>query len=196
MSESNVRRTEILARATTLFASQGVDGTSVRDIAEAVGMLSGSLYHHFPSKDAMVDAVLVDFLADLRSGLVHVVERENDPQERIKDLIQFTFNVAREAPEATAIYQRDGEKLAQQPRYGYIGEANAAMRSTWIDAIVDGVERGTFRKDLDPLVAYRLMHDSVWSAARWFSPTAEYSTARFTKDCAAVFLAGYSTQAA
>jgi AcrR family transcriptional regulator len=48
------RRAVILARSAELFATRGVAATTVRDIGEAAGLLSGSLYHYFPSKDAIV----------------------------------------------------------------------------------------------------------------------------------------------
>jgi AcrR family transcriptional regulator len=52
------RREELLAIAAELFAQRGFKNTTVRDIADAAGILSGSLYHHFDSKESMVDEIL------------------------------------------------------------------------------------------------------------------------------------------
>ncbi|MDJ0113374.1 helix-turn-helix domain-containing protein, partial [Rhodococcus erythropolis] len=52
------RRDELLEIAAGLFADRGVRATTVRDIADAAGILSGSLYHHFDSKESMVDEIL------------------------------------------------------------------------------------------------------------------------------------------
>src|SRR5687768_8006525 len=52
-SSGSDRRQEILDAAQALFAKRGFQGTSMRDIADAVGILGGSLYHHFQSKEAM-----------------------------------------------------------------------------------------------------------------------------------------------
>ena len=52
------RRDELLATAGRMFAEQGLRSTTVRDIADAAGILSGSLYHHFDSKESMVDEIL------------------------------------------------------------------------------------------------------------------------------------------
>lgn len=49
----NNRREELLDRAGELMAAKGYDGTSMRDIASAVGMLPGSLYYHFDSKESL-----------------------------------------------------------------------------------------------------------------------------------------------
>ena len=55
------RRAELLALAARMFAERGFLATTVRDIADAAGILSGSLYHHFGSKEEMVDELLDSF---------------------------------------------------------------------------------------------------------------------------------------
>ena len=60
--EPTARREEILAIATRIFADKGYAGTTVREIADAAGILSGSLYHHFPSKESMLHEIMHGFL--------------------------------------------------------------------------------------------------------------------------------------
>ena len=59
------RRDEILAIAAELFAERGFAATTVREIADSAGILSGSLYHHFDSKESMVEELLRTFLEDI-----------------------------------------------------------------------------------------------------------------------------------
>src|SRR6185369_15433633 len=59
---NGIRQGEVLAAAAELFAEHGYISTTVRDIADAAGILSGSLYHHFDSKESMVDEILRGFL--------------------------------------------------------------------------------------------------------------------------------------
>src|ERR1051325_8938666 len=73
------RRAELLAIAAGLFAERGYKNTTVRDIADAAGILSGSLYHHFDSKETMADEILRTFLDDLFRDYRAIVERESDP---------------------------------------------------------------------------------------------------------------------
>lgn len=56
-SRGENRREALLDAAAAMFAAKGYDGTSIRDIAGAVGMLPGSLYYHFKSKDELLLAV-------------------------------------------------------------------------------------------------------------------------------------------
>ncbi|MDN2502488.1 TetR/AcrR family transcriptional regulator, partial [Nocardia nova] len=61
----SVRRTEILRAAAELFASAGYAGTNVKDVADACGILPGSLYHHFESKEAIAVELLERYHAAL-----------------------------------------------------------------------------------------------------------------------------------
>ncbi|BAY67560.1 TetR/AcrR family transcriptional regulator [Anabaena sp. FACHB-709] len=66
-------RTKILQAALKLFASQGFDGTTTRDLAQAAGVAEGTLFRHFPNKKAILVEVAtagwVDILTDLLTEL-------------------------------------------------------------------------------------------------------------------------------
>jgi AcrR family transcriptional regulator len=73
VSIEGARRTEILETAARLFASSGLR-TSLQQIADACGILPGSLYHHFESKEAIV----VELIERYRADLDHIAERALD----------------------------------------------------------------------------------------------------------------------
>src|SRR5205085_11101096 len=75
----SARRAEIVAIAGELFAERGYANTTVREIADAAGILSGSLYHHFDSKESMIEALLRDFLDRIEREYVAVASRDTDP---------------------------------------------------------------------------------------------------------------------
>ena len=75
---SGGRRSELLAIAAGLFAERGFKNTTVRDIADAAGILSGSLYHHFDSKESMVDEIMRPF-QDLLSVQYEAVMSDGRP---------------------------------------------------------------------------------------------------------------------
>ena len=58
IKDADVRENEILDAATILFAEKGADHTSVADIMTAVGIAKGTLYHHFKSKEEIMDALI------------------------------------------------------------------------------------------------------------------------------------------
>ncbi len=79
------RRRHLLDAAAKLFSSQGYDGTSMRDIAAAAGILSGSIYYYFDSKEDLLLAVheegVANFVHSVRSALETV---GNDPWDRLE----------------------------------------------------------------------------------------------------------------
>ena len=104
MPDVGDRREVILAQAGKLFARKGVSATTVREIGDAAGILSGSLYHHFESKEAMVDEILAEYLEHLQHSYSQVlratrrsegmprrsdrgvVSRHRSPPRRVRDL--------------------------------------------------------------------------------------------------------------
>ena len=78
------RLPKVLDEAARLFRTRGFEGTSVRDIARAVGMLPGSLYCHFATKEALLVAVYVKGVQQITDAVRAAVEREADPWDRLE----------------------------------------------------------------------------------------------------------------
>ena len=76
MTEPKDRRELILATAAGMFARKGVRSTTVREIADAVGILSGSLYHYFNSKDEIAQEIVMDFLDAILVRNAEVLARD------------------------------------------------------------------------------------------------------------------------
>lgn len=184
------RHDQILAVAAGLFARKGVAATTVREIADEVGILSGSLYHHFESKEAMVDEILAPYLKDLRAAYKAVLASDVDPRTRLRDLVVASLKVVEAHPHATEIYQSDVNYLSQFERFGYLKSAARDVRKTWLEVISDGVAQGAFRSDVEPRILYRVMRDAIWLSVRWFKPSRDYPLARFAADCTSLFLDG------
>src|SRR3954471_15219690 len=109
------RRDELLQIAATLFAERGFRNTTVRDIADAAGILSGSLYHHFDSKESMVDEILRDFLDALFASYRAIVAQQLGPRATLEAIVVASFEALDEHHAAVAIYQNEARRLAEQP---------------------------------------------------------------------------------
>ncbi|GLY24622.1 TetR/AcrR family transcriptional regulator [Micromonospora sp. NBRC 101691] len=193
--EPGVRREAILDSAAALFASKGVAATTVRQIADDVGILSGSLYHHFESKEAMVDEIISSFLEDLRNRYEQVLAQQTDARRRLHDLVVASLEVVEQHPHATEIYQNDVNYLLQFDRFDYLRNAGRQVQTTWLAVIEAGIAEGTFRADVDPKILYRLMRDAVWLSVRWFKPSTDHPIARLAEDCTSLFLDGLTNRA-
>ena len=164
------RRDELLATAGRMFAEQGLRSTTVRDIADAAGILSGSLYHHFDSKESMVDEILRGFLDDLFARYRQIAASSKSATETLRGLVIASFESIDAERNAVAISQDEAKRLSGQERFAYISELNVEFRQLWQSVLQRGVENGEFRADLDVELVYRFMRDTVWVAVRWYRP--------------------------
>jgi AcrR family transcriptional regulator len=187
------RREVILREAAELFARQGVAATTVREIADAAGILSGSLYHHFASKDDIVDAVLSTFLTDLRKRYDEVLGSDGDVATRLRGLVVASLETVAEHPRATEIYQNDAHRLAADNGYPYVEESAKAVRAAWVGLLEEGRASGAFRRDVPVKVMYPLLRDGLWLTARWFRPTKAYGHEQLATDYWRMFSGGLIT---
>src|SRR5258705_10751292 len=81
------RRPQILGAAPELFARNGFEGTSIRDIAAASGVLSGSLYYHSPSKEDLLFTVHQESLTAMRQEVETAIAGINEPWRRLDEAI-------------------------------------------------------------------------------------------------------------
>lgn len=82
-------RDKIIDMADNLFYQQGFENTSFADIANKVGISRGNFYHHFKSKDSILDAVIKRRLANTEKMLTDWHESENSAEARIKCFINI-----------------------------------------------------------------------------------------------------------
>ena len=170
MSASQTRRSELLAIAAGLFASKGFTGTTVRDIADAAGILSGSLYHHFDSKESMVDEILSTFQAELFGSYDEILRSDDDARTKLERAVSVSFAAIDQHRDEVAIFQNDAAYLGGFERFGYLAERNAQSREVWMTLLHDGVRTGVLRADLDIELTYRFIRDTVWVAVAWYRP--------------------------
>lgn len=78
------RQNQILGAAAELFVRHGYGGTSIRDIAQRVGMLPGSVYHHFPSKEDLFVAIHREGFRQLVNRSENAIKTESDPWLRLE----------------------------------------------------------------------------------------------------------------
>ncbi|MER7003204.1 TetR/AcrR family transcriptional regulator [Dactylosporangium sp. NPDC000555] len=187
--DSQDRRSLILEKAAELFATKGVSATTVREIADVTGMLSGSLYHYFESKDDMVAAIVIRYLEDL-NACYGAIPADIDPAEQFVRLVEGSLSIIEAHPYATEIYQNSGNYLHSLASYEKIRQAVGGVQRRWVDLLEAGVAAGVFRSDVPPRVLYRLVRDALWLSVRWFTPSEDYPTRRFAANFVSVFLHG------
>jgi AcrR family transcriptional regulator len=195
MSPSPDRREELLATAAEVFAAQGYNATTVRKIADAAGMLAGSLYYHFDSKESMLDEILSTFLDDLWARYDAVLAAGIGPRETIEALVTESFREIDRHRAAVAIYQKESKHLRTQPRFGYLADSQQKFEKAWLGTLERGVAERVFRADLDVRLTYRFVRDTVWVAASWYRPEGQHSPEEIARQYLSMVLEGIALRA-
>ncbi len=186
------RRAELLAIAAGLFAEKGFKNTTVRDIADASGILSGSLYHHFDSKESMVDEILSTFQEELFAAYDAVLASDVDARAKLDACVRLSFAAIDQHQHEVAIFQNDAGYLGGFERFGYLAERNAQSRDVWITLLTEGVAAGVLRPDLDIELTYRFIRDTVWVAVKWYRPEGRHSHTQIADQYLTILLDGIS----
>ncbi|MFF9721575.1 TetR/AcrR family transcriptional regulator [Streptomyces gardneri] len=190
MSAAPERRHELLATAAEVFAAQGYNATTVRRIADAAGILAGSLYYHFDSKESMLDEILTGFLDELWGRYDAVLAAGLGPRETIEALVTESFREIDRHRAAVAIYQKESRQLREQPRFGYLDDSQQRFERAWLRTLERGVAAGVFRADLDVRLTYRFVRDTVWVAASWYRPGGQHSPEEIARQYLSMVLEG------
>ncbi len=154
------RRTEILRTASTVVAATGLR-TSLQQIADAAGILAGSLYHHFESKEAIFVELIRRYHADLdRIGDV-ALERVDDPDRRpvSEQIGALACEIARCAVEHRAALQMSFyEGPSNDPELVQLAKRPPAkIQAAMLQALRAGLWSGYIRPDFDlPTLADRI----------------------------------------
>lgn len=190
VTASPERRRELLDTAAEVFAAQGYNATTVRKIADAAGMLAGSLYYHFDSKESMLDEILSAFLTELWDGYDTVLAAGLDPRQTIEALVTESFREIDRHRAAVAIYQKESRTLSAQPRFHYLSDSQQKFEKAWLGTLERGVAAKVFRADLDIRLTYRFVRDTVWVAASWYRPGGQHSPEEIARQYLSMVLDG------
>jgi TetR/AcrR family transcriptional regulator, cholesterol catabolism regulator len=194
--QAQTRRDELLELAATMFAERGLRATTVRDIADSAGILSGSLYHHFSSKEEMVDELLRGFLDWLFSRYQEIVATEPNPLERLKGLFMASFEAIEERHAQVVIYQDEAKRLSSLPQFEFVEARNREQRRMWVDVLKQGVAEGRFRPDIDVDLVYRFIRDTTWVSVRWYQPGGPLTAEQVGQQYLSIVLGGITKEGA
>ncbi|MFF5854105.1 TetR/AcrR family transcriptional regulator [Streptomyces sp. NPDC012751] len=189
------RRGELLGTAAEVFAEYGYDATTVRAIADHAGMLAGSLYYHFDSKEAMLEEILRTFLDELWEGYDTVLASGLGPRPTLEALVTESFREIDRHRAAVAIYQKENRRLVAQDRFAFLAVSQRRFETAWLGTLERGVADGVFRADLDVRLAYRFVRDTVWVAASWYRPGGGHSPEEIARQYLSMVLDGIAVRA-
>lgn len=190
---TNSRRAELLRIAAGLFAEKGFKNTTVRDIADAAGILSGSLYHHFDSKESMVDEILRTFQEELFGQYDAILAGDLDARAKLEQAVVVSFEAIDKHRDEVAIFQNEAAHLLTYDRFAYLADRNQQSRDVWMTLLQGGVDAGVLRDDLDLELTYRFIRDTVWVAVTWYRPGGRRTHTEIARQYLSILLDGIAS---
>lgn len=192
------RRQVILDAAARRFAEFGFEATTVRQIADDVNILSGSLYHHFATKEEMLGEVVREAVLDQRERALHIAALPCDAETKFVTLIREELAALTERIEAYAIIFNERKFFRRSPDFLYLMKARKEAFEAWRGVLDQGVREGQFHAGLDSYLVISTIMRMLNTGADWYrhedgSPLdamAEYSLEALT-----AFYAGFVLRA-
>lgn len=175
------RRQQILVEAARLFAAKGFEATSVRDIANATGILAGSLYYHFASKEELFVAVHAAGMAILIRTAQEAIRDVSDPWDRL---------AAAAAAHCTALLESSDFMLLVVPNFpksiGQYRDELVRQRDEY-EAIISAVVAGLdLPANIDPrLFRLHFIGALNWTQS-WYRPASGLTPAEIGRQLVAM----------
>ena len=160
----SARRDEIVALARKLFAEQGYVSTSMRDIAEASGLLPGSLYTHFASKAKLVGEIVTTFYGELLPVQKQAMAASGTGAERLRIMFREVYAVCEKHPEELTILHYDWKSLSGLDETTDVRTQSVRTLDMWRKVVKAGISDGTLRSAISPELATRLITSAIHAA--------------------------------
>ena len=185
---TSARRAEIVTISAGLFSERGYRGTTIRDIAERADILSGSLYHHFESKESIIDEIMRAYWTDLFDEYERVLQSDLDGAAQISEMLELSVRMLHRHGPAIRILLNDYPYVAEA--LPYVENFMSIIERVWTDMLVAGVDNGDLRPDLDPLLTYRTIMSAISGTGRWFDLSGAITIDQVVAEMQQTFLNG------
>lgn len=166
MTDPASARGRLLRQAAHLFRDKGYERTTVRDLAAAVGIQSGSIFHHFQTKEAILRAVMVETILYNTARMEAALAAADGLVERIRALIHCELeSITGETGEAMAVLVYEWRSLLPESQ-AEILKLRDVYESLWLETLKALHDEGLIQAD--PAVLRRLLTGALSWTVTWF----------------------------
>jgi AcrR family transcriptional regulator len=180
---------DIVSAAAKIFRTKGYHAATVRDIADEVGILKGSLYHHFASKEELLYLVVKEPIAQMYRTISEIAAADATAAEKLRRAISAHLEAFDRHYPHLFVYLRERESVKRRFRE-MIGFSPKEYERCWQQILREGIENGEFRPDLDiQVTSYGMLGMLNWSY-NWYDPQGRLSVREVAEEFTTLALAG------
>jgi AcrR family transcriptional regulator len=179
----------ILAEAARIFASRGVQGTGIREIAEAMEMSRPGVYHYFSSKDELLVQLLEGYTGQL-TGFFRAVREDagKSPSEKLREMVTGLVIRVTEKPSYLRLMANNEQELPEHLAKAHADARHEAFEHM-IAVIAEGIDAGELRPVNERIAAFGLFGMCHW-IAWWYRPEGAASADEIAEELSELALAG------
>jgi len=179
---ASAREDEILAAAARIFREKGYHGTSVRDIAESVGLLKGSLYHYIRSKEELLARLFDGALEGTVRELETIARSEASASDRLRDMVEAYVRAVTTNLDAVGLYLREWRSLPA-PELSRLRAKRHALRALFEDVVAEGVRKREFAAGDEKIATLAILGMCNW-IFEWYRPRGRVRPEELAKELA------------
>ena len=153
--------------ALTLFAEKGFHGTGIRDLANAAGLTTSTLYHYMANKDDLLVEIMVGAITPLKQAVERILVEVDGPAAALSAIVEHHVWVHATERLATLVADTEVRALTGERRQRVLALRDG-YEQLWRKAIADGIEGGQFVAE-SPGVAARALLQMATGVSHWFS---------------------------
>lgn len=158
----------LLAAATSLFRTQGYSRTTVRDLAKVVGIQSGSLFHHFKTKEDILEAVMAETIIVCTEQMRTALEGATTAREKIKSLLECEIHaILGETGLGLGVLVFEWDSLSDNNRARVL-ELRSIYEEIWLSAFEEAKSDGILV--MEPAVLRRFLTGALSWIVNWYNP--------------------------
>ena len=149
MTEFNDKQIEILQVAEQLFAEEGFDGTSVRDIAKKANVNIAMISYYFGSKEKLLEALVVNRIADMHLQLENLYNENISPIEKVDKMVELYISRIKKNRCIYQILHFEFSTKKRELNFDSFTEMKKSNLETFKNIIKEGQDSGEFQKDIN-----------------------------------------------
>jgi AcrR family transcriptional regulator len=195
MAERDQSRTRILDAAAATLRARGLAGAKLSEIAKIAGMLAPSLYHHFGSKDELVEEVMMEGIYHNTRHIVSHVEvlgSGASPIQRLETAIRSHIDFLLTGDDYSSAVARVFDDLPDDMKKRVVA-AYSGFDNYWRDLIVAAQKDGSANADLDPTVVRKFLIAMLNSSSSWYRP-GKLGPAQIAEQAARMVINGFAAR--
>src|SRR3954469_4986340 len=166
---SLTRKEQVIRKGAELFRIKGYAASSMRDLAQLLGIEAASLYSHIKSKEEILQNLCFDMAAEFRKSLEEVEKQKLPASEKLKKGIIGHIQVMAKDLTASAVFMNEHRHLSAPYLRDFL-----LLRINYInrfkEIIEDGIKKGEFKENIDKKLAVMTLFSSLNWMPQWYDP--------------------------